>query len=205
MFVDEQLRLATNASKGFLQKGAFPRKDYETVEDSAFTWPNGIIEKNSVDLKHTGIIKKTFLTSHLIDDKSSFGWAVAYNPAKETLVGYFWKKEEYTWLNIWQQANEKGQIVGRALEFATCGMGISFEEMMTEDRLFFGTPSLEFIDAGETIHKSYVLISANIPNELKEVTNISVNHNSNTIQIDGIVSSGEKWKTQLLIDEEFLD
>lgn len=187
-FVSENLVIHTNAGMGFYQKGNFLRDSYENLEATAFSWPIGRLAQDSIDLRKTGEIPSTFLTSHVFDKNTQLGWAASSNKIEKILVGYVWDTKEYPWLNIWHQYKD-GKVAGRALEFATCGAGLSFEKLMTGDYLFFKTPSFEFIDAKETITKTYYMFTLPISEEFEEVKDISVS--SIGVEIKFLNSKGQ--------------
>ena len=179
-FVDRHLLVNTNAGRGFYQKGQYPRASYDSLEATAYHWPRGQLAGDTVDLRYTGQLSKTYLSSHVFSDTLIHGWAVAANPQKELLVGYWWSLADYPWLNVWQQYKQ-GKVRGRALEFATCGLGVSFQELIEEDHRFFDRLSFEFIDAGETITKSYYLFAQKIPRDFRQMK--QVRRRGNTLEL----------------------
>ncbi|QLE02189.1 hypothetical protein HX109_11715 [Galbibacter sp. BG1] len=192
-FVDNSI-IFSNAGEGFTQKGSFPRKDYNEVSKNAFIWPNGILGKDTLNLQTTGVVKRTFLTSHIVKD--SIGWAVIYQPEQNLFVGYVWKTKEYPWVNFWQQY-KKGKINGRAIEFATCGMGISFQEMMENDRKFYGRNSFDYIDAGENITRSYYAFTSLLNEKIVEVISVRLEKEAVILQLKN--EHGAVIKKQFMI------
>ena len=181
-FVDSHLLINSNAGPGFYQKGAYPRDHYDSLEAYAYAWPHGVLPDGPVDLRTTTARAKTYLSSHVFADSVTYGWAVAANPSRHLLVGYLWDVEEYPWLHVWQQYTH-GKVSGRAIEFATVGAGLSFEELMKNDYRFFDRQSFEFIDTGETITKSYYLFAVEIPSDFQAVTKVSSKAKSIEISI----------------------
>lgn len=170
-FVDRHLLINTNADRGFYQKGQYPRQDYQRLEESAFAWPHGKFPDGMIDLRKTDVKPKTYLTSHVFSDTLDYGWAVAVNPQQRLLVGYLWSLADYPWLNVWHQYKQ-GNIRGRAIEFATCGLGLSFQELMENNYRFYDRLSFEFIDAQETISKSYYLFACEVPKNFRSLKEI---------------------------------
>ncbi|AWX43239.1 hypothetical protein HME9304_00226 [Flagellimonas maritima] len=170
-FVSKNLRIDTNAGKGFYQKGAYPRTTYNNLEADSFYWPNGILPDGKIDLRTSGSRKKTYLTSHIFSESDKTGWATASNPDKKLLIGYIWKINEYPWLNVWHQSVD-GKVVGRAIEFATCGVGLGFKELITGNYTYFANLSFEFIDAGQTLDKTYYMFAMEIPAKFLETTHV---------------------------------
>ncbi|MGB5818448.1 MAG: hypothetical protein WBG90_03110, partial [Saonia sp.] len=150
-----------------------------------------------VDLRKTGQIRNTYLTSHVFPENIKIGWATASNPDEKLMVGYAWETEEYPWLNIWHQFKED-KVKGRAIEFATCGLGLSFEDLITEDYSYFGNLSLEFIDARQTITKTYYMFVMEIPDDFLETTGLVFNEDR--IIVTYLTEEGGVEKTFLKSD-----
>lgn len=172
-FVSKHLVIDTNADKGFYQKGNFPRDNYLNLEEHSFKWPNGEFPKDTIDLRKTGEFPHTFLTSHLFLKSDKLGWVTASNPDAKILVGYLWDTYEYPWLNVWHQS-KNGEVIGRAVEFATCGLGLGFEELITTDYSYYDTLSFEYIDAKQTKTKSYYMFAFDITKDFIMVKNIKL-------------------------------
>ena len=170
-FVSENLRIDTNAGKGFYQKGAYPRTSYNILDADSFHWPDGILPDGKIDLRTSGSRNKTYLTSHVFSESDTIGWATASNSDKQLLVGYVWNTKEYPWLNVWHQS-ENGEVTGRAIEFATCGLGLGFKELMVKDYSYFGNLSFEFIDAKQTLTKTYYMFAMEIKADFLETKSV---------------------------------
>lgn len=182
-FVSDKLLIDTNAGQGFYQKGSYPRVSYDSLEVNSFQWPNGIFPNGEIDLRTSGYGKKTYLTSHVFSEGISLGWVTAANPGKKLLVGYIWDAEEYPWLNVWHQA-KNGKVIGRAIEFATCGLGLSFKELILNDYTYFGRNSFEFIDAKQEISKTYYMFIIEIPEDFLRTISMQANDNEIVLKYD---------------------
>jgi hypothetical protein len=80
------------------------------------------------------------------------------------LIGYLWKREDYPWISLWQDFDEKGSIRYRGLEFGTTGMHKSYKEIIEEgNHSVFGEDSYKYIDAGETQSRSYLAFISETP------------------------------------------
>jgi len=88
-FMDSNLIINTNASKGFLQTMSYP--DPTKYE---FTWPEGYKDSTKTPLDLTLSNENfSYVSTHIYED--SLGWIVAYNPKKQLLLGYIWRTAEY--------------------------------------------------------------------------------------------------------------
>ncbi len=187
-FINQKTILNTNAGKGFYQNAAYTRETYANIEATSYEWPNAVVPDGQIDLRLSNQVQKSFVSTHIFPKEATHGWATLVNVEEGLLIGYIWNKMDYPWLNIWHQY-EEGEVKGRAIEFATCGIWQPFEYMMSTDSRFFGQNSFEFIDAGETKTKSYFMFLLKIENDFKAVEDIqvtadgievSVNNNENS-------------------------
>jgi hypothetical protein len=151
-FLSAATRINTNAKQGFFHKLEYPdphryESDFPIVQlDEA--------GKRTTDLRCSSD-PVNYLTKHIFDPQEPFGWATAYDPFSGLVIGYVWRIEDYPWLNIWQQSVE-GTPVAKGLEFGTTGLDGTYEKLLKEGVRFHGVLSWEYMDAGETIEKSYL-------------------------------------------------
>ncbi len=132
--------------------------------DYAAQWPFGIME--DMDTMNVSKPDKAYSSvfSFTIKKDAKFGWITAYNPENNLLIGYLWKREDYPWISLWQDFDEKGSINYRGLEFGTTGMHKSYKEIIEEgNHRVFGEDSYKYIDAGEKQSRSYLAFMGNTP------------------------------------------
>ncbi len=155
-FLDETVLVDTNAGKGFKQGGAMP-----DPEEPVIYWPLVVHQGALRDLRTLTNNHDPAVTSFIFADSLEFGWVTAVNPGKGLLIGYLWKLAEYPWLNIWRNV-QNGKPAARGLEFGTTGLHQPFPTL-TAKKTIFGRPLFEYLDAGQTVTKSYVAFLAKTP------------------------------------------
>lgn len=177
-FLDSTLVVNSNARQGFLQSLSFP--DPHRYE---FNWPEAIVDTigNRVDLTRSDT-KLSYVSTHLFPD--STGWVVAYNKSKNLLLGYVWKTAQYPWLNLWQQYKE-GELWAKGLEFGTCGIGRSYQDLLSDDTRFYSMQSFVYLDARETLTKSYYCFLMPVTVEFEGVSHIDLNQSRIKITASG--------------------
>ena len=106
----------------------------------------------------------------MFDESNKLGWVTACNPAAELLIGYVWKLHDYPWLNIWRYRHN-GRVAARGLEFGTTGYHQPFGTLVRQGRIL-NRPLYEYIDAGQTIKKSYIGFLAHVPRDYEGVAAI---------------------------------
>ena len=185
-FLTKETIINTNATLGFDQ-----RTNIKYLEDSSFAWPDGYLADGSVEDLRRVTSENGYVTTHIIED--TIGWITAINPEGRLVIGYVWKTAEYPWLNIWHQPKDKLPFV-QGLEFGTTGLGKPYQLLLENNVTFFGRNSFEYIDAGQTVEKSWVCFMAVIPEGFGEVVRLSLSSNAITLQGDN---------QQLLIHGDF--
>lgn len=178
-FLDSTTVVNTNAKEGFMQTMSYP--DPAAFE---YTWPAGFIDSTKVTLDLTkSSMQHSYVSTHIFAD--SIGWFTASSPKSRLLVGYIWKTAEYPWINIWNQVVD-GKLWAKGLEFGTTGIGRSYQELLSVDTRFHGRSSFFFLDATETVEKSYICFQLKIPAGFSGVKSVVLK--------DGVISVVEKNK-----------
>ncbi len=147
-----------NAGEGFDQKHSYPDPHAQS-----YTWPYAKTDAQEgppVDLRRTDR-DVNYVSTHLFDPKDRFGWVTAYDPTTGLVLGYVWRLAEYPWINIWNHFVD-GKPAAKGLEFGTTGIGRPYRELLSTDTRFHGMNSWEYIEAGETLTKTYLGFMVNI-------------------------------------------
>jgi hypothetical protein len=148
-FLDAFTIVNSNASRGFAQQF------YRNAEASVVEWPAGKDSHGSeLDLQKTNA-GENILYSFVVSPGDKYGWITAYSPSNGLVLGYLWKRADYSWIHIWQHYNEK-QIQYLGIEFGTAGIHQPFDVILNTAPRLFGEKTVAYLDAGETMTKSYV-------------------------------------------------
>ena len=168
-FLDESTLIDSNAEYGFVQDGPVP-----SSSKSADRWPKAEIRDQIVNLRRfrnsSSETSENDVSSFVFNKSDAFGWVTACNPRKQLLIGYIWKTQEYPWLNIWRSL-QKGRVAARGIEFGTTGYHQPFDKLVRQGRILDRT-LYEYLDAGQTVKKSYVGFLARIPNDYEGVAGV---------------------------------
>ena len=169
-FLDSATIVDSNAQYGFVQGSVMP----ESVA-AADLWPNAMIEGELVELRRfqndeTGT-RYSDVSTFIFDDAQEHGWVTASSPNTGLLLGYLWRVEAYPWLAIWR-ARSNGRVAARGLEFGTTGLHQPYAELVRVGRIL-GRSLYQYIDAGETVEKSYMAFLVKIPHDFEGVAEIS--------------------------------
>jgi hypothetical protein len=169
-FLDETTLVDSNAEYGFVQDGPIPESS-----KSAARWPKTEIRGRTIDLRQfknsSSDTSEHDVSSFMFNESDEFGWVTASTPRTRLLIGYIWKTQDYPWLNIWRYLY-KGRVAARGLEFGTTGYHQPFGRLVRQGRIL-DRPLYEYIDAGQTIKKSYFGFLASIPNDYEGVASVN--------------------------------
>jgi len=139
-----------------------------------FVWPTAYADSLHTPLDLTRSDSKlSYVSTHIFAD--SIGWITASSQKNGLLLGYCWKTKDYPWLNLWHQLVD-GELWAKGLEFGTTGIGKSYQDLLRVDTRFHGKNSFFFLDAKETVVKSYVCFLMPIPAGFKGVKQLSINN-----------------------------
>ena len=177
-FLDESVLVDTNAKKGFAQGGAMP-----VPEEPILYWPKVVFNGELVDLRTLRTSPEPNVVSFVFPDSLKYGWVTACNPGKGLLVGYIWDLAEYPWLNIWRHI-QNGKPAARGMEFGTTGLHQPYGMLIAKGTIF-GRPLFEYLDAGQTVTKSYSLFLAKVPSGFTGVGDVRYRNGNIVIREQG--------------------
>jgi hypothetical protein len=163
-FLDETTLVDANAHQGFMQSSPLPNP-----EQPAILWPQALKDGQPVNLRNLINDATPEVASFTIEDE--YGWVTASTASKGLLIGYIWKTRDYPWLNIWRNV-VIGKPAARGLEFGTTGLHQPVGILVAKGRIF-GRPIYDYIDAGQTVTRSYAAFLFKIPEGYRGVERIS--------------------------------
>jgi hypothetical protein len=163
-FLDESTVVDANARKGFMQSSPLPHP-----EEPAVYWPQALKEGQPVDLRHLRDDPAPNVVSYTLD--TGYGWATASNAARSLLIGYLWKSAEYPWFNVWRDV-KNGKPAARGLEFGTTGLHQPYSVLVAKGRIF-DRPLYQYLDAGQTVARSYAAFLVQVPADYQGVADLS--------------------------------
>ena len=163
-FLTGETLVDCNGRRGFAQGGNLP-----TPEEPSFFWPQALNAGGQiVNLRRLTNDPNPNVVSYAIDDEH--GWVTAASPEKGLLIGYFWKQSDFPWVSLWRDVRD-GQPAARGLEFGTTGLHQPFPILARKGRIW-DRQLFEYLDAGETRAKSYVVFLLKIPKNFGGVESI---------------------------------
>lgn len=168
-FLTDQTLVDCNAGRGFDQ-----RSECNRLEAESFNWPNGMLTDGPADLRRCDD-KRGYVTTHLMDTTTGYGWITAISPQHGLVYGYIWKTKEYPWVNVWHHYRD-GKPWARGLEFGTTGLGEPYSQLVGEQVSFFGHRMFDWFEPGQVLRKSYIGFIAAIPQDFNGVQSVTLNN-----------------------------
>lgn len=160
-FLDETTLVDCNGRRGFAQGNPLPNP-----AEPSFLWPNAVTTSGeTVEMRRLAAHPEPNVVSYRIDDRH--GWITAVNPGKGLLIGYFWRTSDYPWVSLWRDVKD-GHPAARGLEFGSTGLHQPFP-ILTQVGRIWDRPVMEYLDAGETRTKSYLMFLVKVPSEYRGV------------------------------------
>jgi hypothetical protein len=163
-FLDETTVVDSNAGKGFMQSSPLPNP-----EELAFWWPQALKDGRPVDIRRLTNDAEPEVVSFTIEDE--YGWVTASTAGKGLLIGYIWKTSDYPWLDIWRNV-ANGKPAARGLEFGTTGLHQPVGILVSKGKIF-GRAIYAYLDAGETVMRSYAAFLFKVPAGYRGVERIT--------------------------------
>ena len=165
-------------------------------------WPSGQAEV-PVDLTRVRTVEQSgFVNNFLVDPSARFGYFAVSNPELRLLFGYVFRREDFSWLNIWE-ADEPEQkdhpgTLARGMEFSDTPVHGSLRALLAEPRLF-DTPTFEWLNAKSRLVKRFCAFSSELPEDFNGVQSLAVS--SDSLEI---VEKGRGRKVILPFNGKFL-
>ena len=100
-------------------------------------------------------------TASLMDPSRQVVWVTALNPKWKLLVGYLFRREEFPWIQTWQNFLPTGKLT-RGLEFSTQPFDVPRRQVVTENSLF-NTPLYRWLPAKSTIASKFLVFYSHVP------------------------------------------
>jgi hypothetical protein len=155
-FLDENTVVDANAAEGFvLANTTYP-------ERQATWWPRALnSDGKCVDMRYLKDNQDPNVVAYVIDEQ--IGWTTAANPVHGLLIGYLWRTADYPWFIAWRRADD-GKPFARGIEFGTTGLDWPQGDLVRKGQIF-GRPLFVYLDAGETLTKSFTCFLLRIPRD----------------------------------------
>ncbi|HSP62530.1 MAG TPA: hypothetical protein VLQ90_06075, partial [Pyrinomonadaceae bacterium] len=147
-----------------------------------FTWPMAPGEDGqSIDLRVAPLHPNSLdHTTCLMDPTRKFVFATALHPEKHLLFGYVFKREEYPWVQNWEEYPPNAGIV-RGLEISTQPFDVPRREALTLGSLF-GAPTYRLLPAKSKIGSRFLFFYTKTPADMQKIDDVVLEKGKLTIR-----------------------
>lgn len=161
------------------EKGPYPPRLKDFTE---FTWPDAPgVDGGTVDVRFPSDPPNSLdHTTSLMDPTRKLVWVTALHLDKQLLLGYVFKREEYPWLQCWDNYGPKGDMA-RGLEFSTLPFDVPRREAVDESPLF-GTPAFRWLPAKSTIESRFLFFYTKTPAGFARIEDVVLENGQLTIK-----------------------
>ena len=153
--------LRTSARRGRVFEGPFGPADY-LVPGADFEWPLAPrADGGRADLRvSNGAAASSGYTANQMDPAREDAFVAAFSPAAGLAFGCVWRRADFPWLGLWEENRARpgppwnGRTVTWGLEFGASPFPETRRQMIERGPLF-GTPTLRWIPAAQTVEVEY--------------------------------------------------
>jgi hypothetical protein len=106
----------------------------------------------------------------LLGPSRKLAFVTALNPARQYLLGYIFRSQEYPWIQQWMSYSANGSLQ-RGLEFATQPFDVPRREVITTGAMF-DTPMYRWLPAKSKITTRFVMFFAKTPPGMSKIDDV---------------------------------
>ncbi len=138
---------------------------------SEFQWPTG---QGSIPCLLTGFSAaqhSDLVNCFLVDPAAEVGYFAAWHPRLRLLFGYVFPRQEFPWMNVWEDHSASRQT--RGMEFSNTPIDGTKKQLLRKTEIW-GVPAYDWLDAKSTLRKSYAAFATGTPEGFGGVANVGV-------------------------------
>lgn len=151
-------------------------RPHRLVSGKNFVWPQapavagGLVDIRSVQPNPDSLDH----TTNLMDENRELAYVTAINLEERLLLGYLFRREEYPWLQTWDNfpANLK---MSRGIEFSTQPYDVPRREAISQGKMF-GAPTYRWLPAKSKITTSFLFFYVRTPEGFKKVDDVRISN-----------------------------
>lgn len=159
----------------------------------SFTWPFVQLESGNsrADLRLPFATPgKGFLAGAMLDPSRELQYLLAINWALRLGVGYFFRREDFPWMTVWEEncaredAPWNGRTRARGMEFGTVPLPRTAGERFPYESFVQASPGFT-IPRGKTRNAHYIMSLFRVPEEIRSIEDIVLRGDTLQFSADG--------------------
>ncbi len=137
--------------------------------DETFTWPEGRGQILCDLTRFAAQPHADLVNSYLVEAPDGFGVFATWNPRLGSLFGYVFSANEFPWLNVWENHDERRKT--RGMEFSNTPIEGSMKKWMASPQVL-GRPTFEWLDARAQLTKRFFSFTLGISSSFRGIQSI---------------------------------
>jgi hypothetical protein len=155
-----------------------------------FTWPMAPqVDGKVVDIRFAPA-EHDFIghTTQLVDPARKYGWATAINTRLNLMVGWIFLREDFPWIQSWENYPAAREKMSRGLEFSTQPYDLPRREVVDMGRLF-GMPTFKWLPAKTTLKVRFAMFYSRVPAGMNKIDDVRLENG----KIEVIGNGGKRF------------
>jgi hypothetical protein len=148
-------------------------RGFRTGEECSteFSWPEGHGALPCVLTRFSAAPHADLVNSFLIDPSAELGYFVAWHPKLCLLFGYVFLRQEFPWMNVWEDHTDSRQA--RGMEFSNTPIDGTLKKLALTSSIW-RVPVYDWLDAKGTLRKSFAAFATAIPEDFEGVGDVAI-------------------------------
>jgi hypothetical protein len=175
---------ATRAmTRSYVSEAVDPPDHHNLADFKEFTWPMApTVSGAPVDMRVSPVISPVMdQTTSLMDRSRRLAYVTALHPARQAILGYIFRREDYPWIQIWDSYPGGGRRSYRGMEFAVQPFDLPRREVIQTNSMF-ETPTYRWLPAASKVTSSFIMFYARSPEGFSQVDNVVLENGAITIE-----------------------
>jgi hypothetical protein len=169
-------------TRSYESEAVDPPDHHELADFKEFAWPmaptvNGAATDVRIAPTVTPVMDQT---TSLMDKSRRLVYVTAFNPGRQALLGYVFRREEYPWTQMWDSYPGGNRRSSRGMEFAVQPFDLPRRDVIQTNSMF-DTPTYRWLPANSKISSSFVMFYTRTPDGFSQVDDVVLENGSLTV------------------------
>ena len=171
------------STRSYVSEAVNPPDVHNLADDKEFTWPMApTVGGGLVDVRIAPTITPVMdQTTSLMDPSRRLVFVSSFNPGKQVVFGYVFRREEYPWTQLWDSYPGGTRNSSRGMEFASQPYDLPRHDVIGASTMF-DTPTYRWLAARSKIGSSFVMFYTRTPAGFTRVDDVRLEDGKLTIE-----------------------
>jgi hypothetical protein len=170
-------------TRSYESEAVNPPQNHRLADFKEFVWPIApTATGETTDIRIAPLVTPVMdQTTSLMDQSRRLVFVASFHPEKRAVFGYVFRREEYPWLQIWDNYPGAGRNSSRGMEFATEPFDLPRRDVIQTNAMF-DTPTYRWLPAYSRITSSFVMFYTRTPDGFSRIDDITLEAGKLTIE-----------------------